>query len=477
LQRLFGKSLSNIAYGTGLDINMQGEQMQHRTKRILLLARRYIVALLSGLSLVSLPSGAAEVGSIDWSSVPTSKPRLFYPGQSSYEWLRIEDHKKASKEVQDGEACLKCHKGEQKSLGEILTQEGPLEPDPIEDKNGYKRLKVQAAHDDAYLYLRFSWSSDGDGIGDQGNYIRFDGEQWQWYGNHRQHGTVIDEEQPAIYPDRLGIMIGDGRVPLYPEQGCWMTCHDSMTGMAEEADEDEVAEHPVIGQLYKAFGVVNRTVRKYIPQSRSEGTDWAAVKSESELTELRSQGAFLDLIIWDAALTNPGGFAADFNVLELKQVDAGTSPLLPNGKMLGGPEFMFDSAKVGFRVLTEADLADATKTKHLVVGSSAAPIDGEFQEGDILPAHIIDVGAADGSAADINYAQGAWQDGTYTLTLRRKLDTGHPQDDLIMQPGGIYTFGFSIHDDAAGKRAHHVSFPVTVSIGSGKADIQAMTLP
>jgi hypothetical protein len=306
--------------------------------------------------------------------------------------------------------------------------------------------------------------------------MRFDGDQWQWYGNHRQHETVIDEEQPAIYPDRLGIMMGDSRVPLYPEQGCWMTCHESMIGMPEEADEDEVAEHPIIGQLYKAFGVVNRSVRKYIPGSRSAGTDWAAVKDQSELADLRSQGAFLDLIIWDAALTNPGGFAADFNVLEIKQVDGGTSPLLPNGKMLGGPEFMFDATKVGFNALTEDDLADTEKAKYLVIGSTAVPVDGEFQKGDILPAHIIDSAVAEGSAADIDYAQGYWEDGTYTLTLRRKLDTGHPKDDLIMQPGGIYTFGFSIHDDAAGKRAHHVSFPVTVSIGPGKADIQAMTL-
>ncbi len=450
--------------------------MPHNSKRTCSYSSRRGSALLVSLLFISLPIWAAEIENIDWTSVPVSKPRLFYPGQSSYEWLRTEDHKKASKEVKDGEACLKCHKSEQKSLGEILVVENRLEPDPIEDKDGYKRLSVQAAHDDTHLYMRFSWKSDGDGNGDQGNYIRFDGEQWQWYGNHRQHETVIDGEQPAIYPDRLGIMMGDGRVPLYPEQGCWMTCHESLIGMEEEADEDEVAEHPVISQLYKAFGVVNRSVRKYIPTSRTEGTDWAAVKSSDELAALRQQGAFLDLIIWDAALTNPGGFAADFNVLELKQVDAGTSALLPNGKMLGGPEFMFDAAKVGFSVLTEHDLIDQSKPKHLVIGMTAAALNGDFNEGDILPAHIIDTGAAKGSAADVDYAKGEWSDGTYTLTLRRKLDSGHPLDDLIMQPGGIYTFGFSVHDDAAGKRAHHVSFPVRVSIGPGKADIQAVTL-
>ncbi len=450
--------------------------MQHKAKPRYRGMHAQTVMLATCLLLLAVPGQAAEIESIDWSAVPTSKPRLFYPGQSSYEWLRIEEHKKASNQVKDGEACLECHKGEQKSLGEILTVENRLEPDPIADKNGYKRLSVQAAHDDSYLYLRFSWKSDGDGVGDQGNYMRFDGEQWQWYGNHRQHETVIDEEQPAIYPDRLGIMMGDGRVPLYPKQGCWMTCHDSMLGMPEEADEDEVAEHPVISQLYKSFGVVNRSVRKYIPGSRSEGTDWAAVKSSDELAQLRKQGAFLDLIIWDAALTNPGGFAADFNVLEMKQVDAGTSALLPNGKMLAGPEFMFDTEKVGFRTLLEEDLEDDSKPKHLLIGATAVALNGSFNEGDILPAHIIDTTKSEGSAADVDYAKGVWEDGTYNLTLRRKLDTGQPLDDLIMQPGGVYTFGFSIHDDATGKRGHHVSFPVRVSIGPGKAEIQATTL-
>ena len=201
------------------------------------------------------------------------------------------------------------------------------------------------------------------------------------------------------------------------------------------------------------------------------------MKSEDELKSLRNNGAFLDLIIWDAALTGPGNFAADFNVLEIKKVDSGDSALLPNGKMLGGPALMFDTAKTGFSVLTEADIDDASKAKHLLVGSNTVAVSGSFKEGDILPAHIIDNGSAKGSAADVDYAKGVYEDGQYTLIMRRKLDTGHPQDDLIMKAGGIYTFSFSIHDDAAGKRSHLVSFPVTVSIGPGKADVQAVTLP
>lgn len=441
------------------------------------------VAILSGiLAIIVLPASplfAADVESIDWSQISASKPRLFYPGQSSYEWLRTSEHKKATEETKAGEACLRCHKGEQKSLGEILVVENRLEPDPIEAKSGYLRLSVQAAHDDQYLYLRFGWKTSSEGAGNVGNLMRFDGSEWKWWGNHRQHEAVLDEEQPAIYPDRLGIMIGDAKSPLYPEQGCWMTCHDSMVGMAEQAYEDEVGEHPVLSQLYKKIGIpiLNYAVRKYLPESRSDGTEWAAVNDEDALNSLRKEGAFLDLIIWDASLTNPVGVAADFNVLEMKQVDEGISPLWPNGEMRAGPKYMFDESKVGFSALTEADLADPSKPKHLIVGQNTAPFDAaKIQEGDLLPAHILDTGSAEGSAADVDYAKGVLENGRYTVVMRRKLDTGHPEDDKVLKVGGIYTFGFSIHDDASGKRAHHVSFPVTVSIGPGKANIQAVTL-
>jgi hypothetical protein len=33
---------------------------------------------------------AADAGSIDWSKIPQESIALFYPGQSSYEWVRSE---------------------------------------------------------------------------------------------------------------------------------------------------------------------------------------------------------------------------------------------------------------------------------------------------------------------------------------------------------------------------------------------------
>jgi hypothetical protein len=432
---------------------------------------------LVGLLLEVAPTKAADVEKIDWSELPSTTLPLFYPGQSSYQWLRSEEHKRVAKAVEDGDPCLECHREEEADLGEALVVEHSIEPNPVDGKVSLVPLEVQAANDEVYLYMRFSWKSSGEGPGDMGNFMRYDGSEWQWYGNHRQHEAVVDDGQPAIYPDRLGIMIGDENVDMYPGQGCWMTCHDSMVGMEDQAIEDEVAQHPVVGALYKQFGLSNDLVRKFLPESRTDETAWDAVASAEELKSLREEGKFLDLIIWDAALTNPAGVAADYSVLEVKSVDEGRSQLWPNGKMRQGPAYVFDKAAVGFSVLAESDLEDPAKAKHLIVGKTTASADGvEFKEGDILPAHILDSAKAKGSAADVDYAKGSLDNGTYTVVMRRKLDTGNPLDDKILEPDTVYTFGFSVHDDAAGKRAHVVSFPVTLSIGEGEADIQTVTL-
>ena len=59
--------------------------------------------------------------------------------------------------------------------------------------------------------------------------------------------------------------------------------------------------------------------------------------------------------------------------------------------------------------------------------------------------------------------------------FRRKLDTGHPEDDKILKVGKKYTIGIGIHDDNVTTRYHFVSFPLSLGIGVD-ADIKAVTL-
>ena len=84
------------------------------------------------------PALAIEPQSINWSKIPTKEIRLFYPGLSTYDWLLSPAHAGA-KMVGQGQACLTCHKGSEKTRGEKIVKGGDLEPAPIPGKNGYDR--------------------------------------------------------------------------------------------------------------------------------------------------------------------------------------------------------------------------------------------------------------------------------------------------------------------------------------------------
>src|SRR5512134_3022655 len=86
---------------------------------------------------------AADPATIDWSKIPASTIPLFYPGQSSYEWLRSDAHPGAAMVKNDG-ACAACHTGKEKAMGERIVKGGPLEPTPVKGKNGYVDLQFQA---------------------------------------------------------------------------------------------------------------------------------------------------------------------------------------------------------------------------------------------------------------------------------------------------------------------------------------------
>jgi hypothetical protein len=59
--------------------------------------------------------------------------------------------------------------------------------------------------------------------------------------------------------------------------------------------------------------------------------------------------------------------------------------------------------------------------------------------------------------------------------MQRAMNTGNP-DDIAMVAGQVYEAGFEVHLWEYTTRDHYVSFPVTVSVGPGAADIQAVSI-
>ena len=423
-----------------------------------------IAALLGGSAI------AADPASIEWAKVPTAKITLFYPGQTTYEWLRSKDHGGASK-VARGGACVGCHDDAdaEQEKGAKLVKPGTLEPMPVTGKNGSVVLNVQAAYDEKNAYLRFQWKTQNPFPGSEHQYLRFDGKEWKVHGFPKLDKVVQEGKQPGIYEDRMSIMIDDGKVAGFAEQGCWLTCHDGQRDSRKQFTKEEVAANPLLTAIKKT------DVRKYLPDTRTDPTDWKTGKSVQEIAKLKAEGKFVDLIQWRAHRSHGVGMADDGYVLEWRLSDAGKDMFGSNADpKTHAPKFMWDEKKVGYKSITFDQLR---KGDHFLIREkNAVPFDpsANWKEGDMIPDYVLSREDAKGSAAD-NNAISAWKDGMWSVVLIRPLGLAN-DDDKALKAGGVYNVGLAVHDDNITTRGHYISFVKTLGIGA-KADIEAVKLP
>jgi hypothetical protein len=421
------------------------------------------------LLLAAGPALAASVESIDWSRIPTKTLTLFYPAQSTYQWLRSADHPGAQP-VAAGTACVACHTGQEQPKGESLVKGGKLEPTPPSGKEGVKQLNVQVAYDNENAYFRFQWRTKNPYPGDAYPMYRFDGKEWKLYGGPRLDKKVASGAEPPIYEDRLSMMIDDGRVPGFAAQGCWLTCHDGSRDAPKQPTAAQVKDAPF-------FQAIKRTdVRKYLPATRTDANaSWDKGVSLEQLAKFKAEGQFLDLIQWRAHRSNPVGMADDGYVLEWRNFDAGSNPWASNlDAKTTQPRYMYDAARVGRKAFVIEDIRKAPTV--LIREKNAVPFDPNvgWKEGELLPQYVVSREDSKGSAADNKQVKGEWKDGVWTVTWARPLNLTNA-DDKALREGRAYNFAFAVHDDNITTRGHHVSFPIVVGFGS-KATIEATRL-
>jgi hypothetical protein len=248
-----------------------------------------------------------------------------------------------------------------------------------------------------------------------------------------------------------------------------------MRDMPDMALGDQLKPHPVLGDA----GLKQSDVRKFLPSSRTdELASWSETKSAEEIAQIKAAGGFVDLMQWRAARSNPVGMADDGYVLEYRLFDAGKNPFAWNvDRKTMTPNYMFDASKVGMKSLTVADVGDPSKPFAVIREENAVPYDPNagWKADDVLPGRLLSREDAAGSAADNDQAEGEWKDGVWTVMWARKLNTGHPEDDKILEEGKAYTVGFAVHDDNVTTRFHLVSFPVSLGLGA-EGDIKATKL-
>lgn len=411
---------------------------------------------------------AAGPAAIDWKSVPVKTVTLFYPGQSTFQWLRSGGHAGAQA-VQSGMACVACHKGQEQQKGDSLVKGGTLEPTPPAGKEGTKQLNVQVAYDNDNAYFRFQWKTKNNYAGDAYPMYRFDGKEWKLYGGPRLDKKIASGAEPPVYEDRLSMMIDDGRVPNFAAQGCWLTCHDGSRD-AKQATADQVKNSPFYQSIKKT------DVRKYLPATRTDpNATWDKGVSLEQIAKLKAEGHFLDLIQWRAHRSNPVGMADDGYVLEWRNFDSGSNPWASNmDAKTKQPKFMYDTAKVGRKAFVIEDIRKSATV--LIREQNAVPFDPNagWKEGELLPQYVVSREDSKGSAADNKQARGEWKDGLWTVTWTRARNLKN-DDDKALQDGKAYNFAFAVHDDNITTRGHHISFPMTVGFGA-KADTQATRL-
>lgn len=161
--------------------------------------------------IASVGAGAVHAAApADWSKVPSKKIILFYPGVSPMEWITKGTEHSGFKGMKKGERCLACHEEELAEIGKKMTSGQKIEPTPPKGKPAAIPVTVQAAHDGATMYMRFSWKNTGAAAGNNAD---------------------------ADNPVKLAFMLEDNKVEWANLGGCWATCHQDARTMPDGKDD------------------------------------------------------------------------------------------------------------------------------------------------------------------------------------------------------------------------------------------------
>ncbi len=203
-----------------------------------------------------LTSGSALA--VNWDAIPPKTVTLFYPGQSSWEWLLTADDHSGSKRIRTGKRCIQCHEGEESEIGTKMLAASRAKLAVLNNKPASLDSSIKMSYDAELFYIQISWK-DG----------KTDG------------SDKIDKD----YASRVTVMFDDGNVTEAGRAGCWGTCHDDAIDMPSADSDTEITKY---------------LARSRTKLSRSGGGEH--FKPTEELSELIQQGMFMEY--WQARL-NP----------------------------------------------------------------------------------------------------------------------------------------------------------------------------
>ena len=360
-----------------------------------------------------------------------------------------------------------------------------MRPD-VRPKKLVKPLDVQIGFNDEEIVFRFQWDQPNPG-GWIHDMIYYNGEEWERLSNWDP--WVLDADAPegafdhhrGYYEDRLSFLWHDETLRGFENFGGWLTVMEGVRTLPGEASRESVENHPHFGE-----GGLNRSdMRKYIPQSR-EGEWWEHAwdepKSQDELDRMLEGGEFLDFPLWRAHRSNPMGYGTNHYLLDYRhgnhtgQDTFGTQ----DWDAETGPEYMFDPEIVDGGAVDRTDVVTPDGAPNdedmpdqgdfeqyvLIEDENMVPFDPDVAEweGAMIPRRPLREPTESGTSWR---ATGVWEDGMWTVEMRRELDTGYV-DDMPVEPGEVYTFAPAIHHGVS-QRWHWVAYPYKLGIGTEPA--------
>lgn len=251
-------------------------------------------AAAAAFAVSTLAAGAvlAAPKAVNWDGVPVSETMLFYPGQTSMEWILTGSDHGGVRAFKKGDRCYECHSQEAMDMGTKMVTGAKAEKTPIAGKRPAFPLKVKAAYDAENLYLRLEFPAG-------------------------PHADVPFAKGGKLDPDnevKVAMMIDGGKVDMAARSGCWTSCH---------SDARDMPTAPAAAALGAAKGIDTKAgyVTKYVPESRTQfdtakRDNWDKVKPQADLDALLKGGSFLELLRWKSSGAAEQGYVLAERVLK-----------------------------------------------------------------------------------------------------------------------------------------------------------------
>lgn len=223
--------------------------------------------------------GASKIN-INWNNAGKRDITIFYPGQTSIEWiLNGRDHGGARPFSKGGDRCITCHDNETVEMGEKMVTGEKAETTPIPGKRGSIPVKVESTHDTEFLYMKFSWADT------KHVPVEF------------ADGGKMDPENPV----KLAVMFSTDEVEFADRSGCWGACHHDARNMPDAPEQTALDASEFKDQINLSNGVT-----KYIKESRSKleikgrrgkkRGGWDKLYTTEQITDEMSNQHFMDII-------------------------------------------------------------------------------------------------------------------------------------------------------------------------------------